>query len=82
MLLEDASLSHADAVARRIQAQVDDWAHGNGMDFSVSFGLGEAPTHGDSLASLLEQLDRALYHSRIKHTGGGLAHAQCAQPSS
>lgn len=82
MLLEGASLAHADAVARRIQAQVDDWAHGNNIDFSVTFGLGEAPTHGDSLASLLEQVDRALYHSKITHTGGGLAHAQCPQPSS
>jgi diguanylate cyclase (GGDEF)-like protein len=82
VLLEDASLSPAAAVARRIQAQVDDWAHRNNIDFSVTFGLGVAPTHGDSLASLLEQVDRALYHSKITHTSGGLAHAQCPQPSS
>lgn len=82
MLLEDTSLSHSEAVARRIQEQVDDWARCNHIDFSVTFGLGEAPTHGDSLGSLLEQVDRALYHSKTTHTGGGLAHAQCPQPSS
>jgi diguanylate cyclase (GGDEF)-like protein len=81
VLLEDASIADAETVARRIQHQVDDWARHNGIDFSVTFGLGEAPTHGDSLASLLEQVDRALYHSKTIHTGGGLAHAQRAQPS-
>ena len=82
MLLEDASLANAEAIARRIQQQVDDWARRNGIDFSVTFGLGEAPTHGDSLASLLEQVDLALYHSKSTHTGGGLACAQYPQPSS
>ena len=77
MLLEDTTLPHSEAVARRIQAQVDNWAQRNRIDVSVTFGLGEAPTHGDSLASLLEQVDRALYHSKITHTGGELAHAQC-----
>ncbi len=81
MLLEEAALSDAEAVARRIQQHVDAWAHQNGIDFSVTFGLGEAPTHGDCLASLLEQVDRALYRSKSTHTGGGLAHAQCPQPS-
>jgi len=80
MLLEDASLGNAESVARRIQQQVEDWARRSGIDFSVTFGLGEAPTHGDSLGSLLEQVDRALYHSKTTHTGGGLAYAKCAQP--
>lgn len=82
MLLEDTSLAEAEGVAMRIQKQVAEWANENGIDFSVSFGLGEAPTHGDSLPSLLEQVDQAMYHSKTKHTGGGLAYAKSASAGS
>ena len=78
MLLEDTSLAEAEAVAVRIQTLVAEWANENAIDFSVSFGLGEAPTHGDSFPGLLEQVDRAMYHSKSNHTGGGLAYAKCA----
>jgi len=80
ILLDETSLQDAELVAHRIQHQVSHWARDNGIDFSVTFGLGEAPTHGDSLASLLEQVDRALYHSKSAHTGGGMAHAQIPHP--
>jgi diguanylate cyclase (GGDEF)-like protein len=79
MLLEDTSLKEAEIVATRIQQQVNDWARKHDIDFSVTFGLGEAPTHGDSFSSLLEQVDQALYHSKSSHTGGGLAQAQISQ---
>ena len=79
MLLENTSPEDAECVATRIQHQVNSWANENGIDVSVTFGLGEAPTHGDNFHSLLEQVDRALYHSKTTHTGGGLAHAQCRQ---
>ena len=79
ILLENTSLEYAECVATRIQQQVNYWADKNSIDFSVTFGLGEAPTHGDSFHSLLEQVDRALYRSKSAHTGGGLAHAQCRQ---
>jgi diguanylate cyclase (GGDEF)-like protein len=82
MLLEDTSLGEAEIVAVRIQKLVAEWANENGIDFSVSFGLGEAPTHGDSFPGLLEQVDRAMYYSKAKHTGGGLAYANCASASS
>ena len=82
ILLEDTSLAEAEVVAMRIQQQVNHWADENSIDFSVTFGLGEAPTHGDSFASLLEQVDQALYHSKSEHTGGGLAYAQSPQASS
>ncbi len=78
MLLEETTLVEAEVVAVRIQKQVAEWANENSIDFSVTFGLGEAPTHGDSFASLLEQVDQALYHSKTQHTGGGLAYARCA----
>ena len=76
IFLDDTDIAEAEQVAIRIQTQVTDWARANGMDFSVTFGLGEAPTHGNSFAVLLEQVDKALYHSKSTHTGGGLAHAE------
>ena len=75
MLLENTGPEEAECVATRIQQQVNYWANENSIDVSVTFGLGEAPTHGDNFHSLLEQVDRALYHSKTTHTGGGLAHA-------
>lgn len=79
MLLEDSSLKDAEVVAVRIQKKVNSWAKTNSIEISVTFGLGEAPTHGDSFTSLLEQVDQALYHSKSAHTGGGLALAECSQ---
>lgn len=77
ILLEDTSLAEAEIIAGRIQTRVAHWADENSIDFSVTFGIGEAPTHGDSFAALLEQVDKALYHSKSTHTGGGIAHAGC-----
>ena len=77
MLLEDTGLEEARYVAVRIQEQVTEWALQNDIDFSVTFGLGEAPVHGTDFNSLLEQVDQALYHSKSEHTGGGLAFARC-----
>jgi diguanylate cyclase (GGDEF)-like protein len=82
MLLEETTLKEAEFVAVRIQKQVAEWANENGMDISVTFGLGEAPTHGDNFASLLEQVDQALYHSKTQHTGGGRAYAGCVPTGS
>jgi diguanylate cyclase (GGDEF)-like protein len=82
ILLEDTSLEQAERVATRIQDKVSYWSNENSIDFSVTFGLGEAPTHGDNFHSLLEQVDQALYHSKTAHTGGGLAHARCRQTAS
>ncbi|VAW80094.1 diguanylate cyclase/phosphodiesterase (GGDEF & EAL domains) with PAS/PAC sensor(s) [hydrothermal vent metagenome] len=76
MLLDDTSLEEAGLVAGRIQSQVEQWASANKIDFSATFGLGEAPTHGEDFASLLEQVDKALYCSKTEHTGGGLAYAK------
>jgi diguanylate cyclase (GGDEF)-like protein len=78
MLLENATLPEAERVALRIQRQVCEWAGENSINFSVTFGLGEAPTHGTNFSDLLERVDQALYHSKSAHTGGGLALAQCS----
>jgi len=82
MLLEDTSVEEAGVVAQRIQQKVTDWCGEHGIDFSVSFGLGEAPTHGETFAGLLEQVDQAMYDSKLRHAGGGLAYAICAPASS
>ena len=78
IILEDSNLDHARLIAERIQKQVARWSDDNEIAFSVTFGLGEAPTHGDSFAHLLEQVDQALYHSKSTHTGGGIAVARQA----
>jgi diguanylate cyclase (GGDEF)-like protein len=78
IILEDSTLKHARLIAERIQKQVSRWSDDNEIDFSVTFGLGEAPTHGDSFAHLLAQVDQALYHSKSTHTGGGITIARPA----
>jgi len=82
MLLEDTGVEEAGAVAQRIQQRVTDWCGEYAVNFSVSFGLGEAPTHGETFSGLLEQVDRAMYDSKLRHAGGGLAYAICAPGSS
>jgi len=82
ILLENTRPEVAEYVATRIQQQVNYWANENSIAVSVTFGLGEAPTHGDNFHSILEQVDKALYHSKTIHRGGGLAHAQCRQTGS
>ena len=77
-LLEETTLAEAEHVSLRIQNQVALWADQNGFDVGVSFGLGEAPTHGDSFSRLLERVDQAMYHSKSTQTGGGTARAKCA----
>ena len=81
MLLEDTSLAEGGLVAQRIQREVAEWAREQGIDFSVSFGLGEAPRHGGNFAALLEQVDQAMYDSKSRRDGSGLACAMCPEPS-
>ncbi len=73
LLLDDTRVQEAEIVASRIQAQVRRWSERNGTDLSVSFGIGEAPTHGRTLQTLLEQVDKAMYQSKSSETRGGYA---------
>ena len=75
ILLEDAGVEAAERVASRVQEQVNTWAAENDIDFSVTFGLGEAPVHGACYNELLEQVDKALYKSKETDSRGGLAYA-------
>ncbi len=64
LLLPDTGLEEARQVAERLRAQTAAWAQINQIDVSVSIGLGEAPTHGRDLATLLDQVDQAMYRSK------------------
>jgi diguanylate cyclase (GGDEF)-like protein len=64
LLLPDTSLAAAKSVAARLRAETVAWSRINKIDVSVTIGLGEAPTHGRDLATLLDQVDQAMYRSK------------------
>jgi diguanylate cyclase (GGDEF)-like protein len=73
LLLDDTRIPAAERIAARIQSQVRQWSERSGTQISVSFGIGEAPTHGRTLATLLEQVDQAMYRSKTSSASGGYA---------
>jgi diguanylate cyclase (GGDEF)-like protein len=64
VLLSDTSLEEARKVAERLRAQTAAWAERSQLDLGVTIGMGEAPTHGRDIETLLEQVDRAMYRSK------------------
>ncbi len=64
LLLPNTALAEAVIVAERLQAQTVALAQRKQIDLSVSIGIGEAPTHGNDLATLLDQVDQAMYRSK------------------
>ncbi len=75
ILLDDTGLDEAEFIVSRIQKQLKLWAADNNVRLSVSFGIGEAPTHGRTFNTLLEQVDKALYRSKSIETKGSCAKA-------
>ena len=75
VLLGDVTIVDAEPIARRIQIRVTDYAQERGLDFSVTIALGEAPTHGTSIDTLLDRVDEALYRSKNEHGAGGIGRA-------
>jgi diguanylate cyclase (GGDEF)-like protein len=75
LILNDTDADQAEGIARRIQTQVAECAERNQLDYSVTIGLGEAPTHGASLSDLLASVDQALYHAKARPGGGGIMRA-------
>lgn len=75
VLLGDVTIIDAEPIARRIQIRVTDYAQERGLDFSVTIALGEAPTHGTSIDTLLDRVDEALYRSKNEHGAGGIGRA-------
>jgi diguanylate cyclase (GGDEF)-like protein len=78
LILENTSLDAAQTVAHRIQTRVASWAADNALDFSVSIGLGEAPTHGTSFAEVLERVDKAMYDGKAESGCGGIRQVQAS----
>ena len=64
LLLPDTTLEAARAAAQRLQARTEAFAKDRRIDLSVSIGIGEAPTHGQDLAALLDQVDQAMYRAK------------------
>lgn len=75
LILTDTDAEQAEGVAQRIQEQVAECSATHQLECSVTIGLGEAPTHGNTLADLLAQVDRALYHAKAREGGGGIMRA-------
>ncbi len=75
ILLDETGMEEAEYIVSRIQKQLDYWAKENEVSLSVSFGIGEAPTHGRTFNTLLEQVDKALYRSKSAETKGGFEKA-------
>ena len=70
VILHDTDIDQAETIAQRIQEQVGHCARQHSLHYSVTIGLGEAPTHGSTLSDLLAQVDRALYHAKGRMNGG------------
>jgi len=72
LMLTDTAAEQAEGIAQRIQQQVTECAASHQLEYSVTIGIGEAPTHGKTLDDLLAEVDRALYHAKVQHGGGGI----------
>jgi diguanylate cyclase (GGDEF)-like protein len=72
LLLPFASKEGGELVAHRVRQAIDDYARENHIDFSISIGMGKYPDHGDDLESVVKCVDKAMYHSKMKHGGGGI----------
>lgn len=75
VILHGTDIEQAEAIAQRIQDQVGHCARQHSLEYSVTIGLGEAPTHGTTLSDLLAHVDRALYHAKASARGGGIMRA-------
>ncbi|MGD8912389.1 MAG: GGDEF domain-containing protein [Candidatus Thiodiazotropha sp.] len=74
LLLPFASTEGGELVAQRVRQAIDDYAKENRIDFSISIGMGKYPDHGEDLESVVKCVDKAMYHSKMKHGGGGILH--------
>ena len=73
LILPGMTLEEAKQAAERIQEQLGDWAKKENLDVSITIGIGESPTHGTDFASLLHNVDKALYSSKNTIGRGGIS---------
>ncbi|MES9990329.1 MAG: diguanylate cyclase [Candidatus Thiodiazotropha sp.] len=76
LLLPSATKDGGEFVARRIRQSIDDYARENGIDISISIGLGKYPEHGIDLESVISCVDKAMYRSKLEHGGGAILHVE------
>jgi diguanylate cyclase (GGDEF)-like protein len=74
LILPATTREGGELVAQRLRRVIEDCARDNGMDFSVSIGMGNYPNHGADLASVVSAVDKAMYHSKLVHGRGGILH--------
>ena len=72
IIMPDTRLPQALLVAERLQAAVALWARQGEVNLSLSIGMGEAPIHGQELASLLKRVDGAMYLCKQSYGRGGI----------
>jgi len=75
VLLFDTGLDDAQVAAERIQDHVRRCATKEGLSCSATIGIGEAPTHGNTLEEILERVDAAMYHSKQNDNRGSIQRA-------
>ncbi|RNB50890.1 GGDEF domain-containing protein [Brevibacillus gelatini] len=64
VLLRNASINGAFAVAEKIRTQIKNTANPTGNAITVSVGIVNSPLHGDSAAQLIDLADQALYQAK------------------
>ncbi|MEW8454658.1 MAG: diguanylate cyclase [Candidatus Thiodiazotropha sp.] len=79
LLLPYATKEGGELVARRVRQAIDDYARENGIDFSISIGLGKYPDHGLDLESVITSVDKAMYRSKLEHGGGAILHVDSGE---
>jgi diguanylate cyclase (GGDEF)-like protein len=71
VVLPDATLEQARAVAERLKAIVAALAQDDRFSLRLSVGAGEVPRDGRDLAGILAHVDTAMYEDKLSHTGTG-----------
>jgi diguanylate cyclase (GGDEF)-like protein len=79
LIIRESGMEEASHISRRIQDAVRHWGEENGINISVSIGIGEAPRHGNSLDVILDLVDEALYSSKKEQGPGGICYADAAR---
>jgi diguanylate cyclase (GGDEF)-like protein len=74
LILPSTTREGGDIVAQRVRQIIEDWARENGIDFSVSIGMGKFPDHGADIETVIDAVDKAMYRSKLVHGRGGILH--------
>lgn len=82
LVLPGTNRTGGEQVAQRVRRAIDELSREDGIDFSVSIGMGNYPDHGTDLAAVIEAVDKAMYQSKLRHGGGGILHVDGAEVSS